>query len=248
MRKRLAVVVAAAATMLAMFAAPALALQDSGRVSTLRESSFGSAFWWLGLVLVVAACADTAPSSSIQNTTSTLSLGGTPAEPHEDLISDALDFYRDRDLPDSGLPPGFLEIDLLQGECIASFGIDVLEIELARESGVYYFNATDQPDRVDRVAEACTYALAQLGALLPANPDSQKMRYDALVQVHECLERHGYLTTSPPSLETFIENPDEWSPWEGMIGNSGPILPTEQMKNSEGFRDYFSSLEDCPRP
>jgi len=59
---------------------------------------------------------------------------------------------------------------------------------------------------------------------------------------------HGYPVSQPPSLDTFIENPNTWTPWEALVGSSGPVLPTEVLRASEAFAEYFESLEVCPRP
>ena len=154
-------------------------------------------------------------------------------------------------LPESPIPQGFIEADRLYGECIASFGFPVSEPELARQSGVYVFYVGDQEAQLERIAKvesACRRALQELGVVLPPGRDADEARYRAYVEVYECLRAHAYPTGEPPTLEAFLENPDDWTPWKAMIGDAEPVLPTPGMKASGMFGPYLESLEVCPRP
>lgn len=211
--------------------------------------------------MVLAACS-TAPESRStgdsrlvdgpgQTMTSSPDDDRQQGSPEVDDLSDtereAIEYLELLDLPVQGIPSGFIEADRLFGECVASFGIAVLEPDLARESGVYYFEVGAQLERVNEVAAACEAAIGRLGIVTPPGDASNEARFDAYLDVHECLRENGYPTTDPPSRDSFVEDPESWTPWMGMIGSAGPILPTAAMVSGP-LRDYFESQEACPRP
>ena len=166
----------------------------------------------------------------------------------EELLQDALLFYENAALPSIALPQGFIEADRLQGECIASFGISVLEPESARESGVYYFEFGDEIDRISAIRRACETALLQLGVLLPPTETSFRELFAAYVEVHECLKENGFDTTNPPTVELFVQKPHSWTPWQAMIGRSSPILLLPGAADTPSLAEYANSLSKCPRP
>lgn len=116
--------------------------------------------------LVASACSGATRDAPRPSTTEP-PITVVQSAPSDDLLSQAMAFYERLDLPSDGIPSGFIETERLRGECIASFGFDVLEPELARESGVYYFREGGQSDALTRVADACRDALTELGVLLP---------------------------------------------------------------------------------
>lgn len=184
---------------------------------------------------------DGTPPSSRENTSTTAS--------HDtESIAAAAAFLETLDLPDEGMPPGWLEVERILGLCIASFGFEVLEPELALESGVFYFYAGEQIEAVNQAQRSCQEALLRSGHLLPINEETHRIRYRALIEVHDCLEDKGFPTTQPPSIDAFVESPDGWNPWEAMLGDADPPLPTPEFRASATFGEYFDSLEDCPRP
>lgn len=209
----------------------------------------------VAVVLVAAACstgieteqATGAVPATVPMPGSQTDSGSVVITPDE-LLAEALGYYSQFDLPEGGIPPGFIEGDRLFGECVAHFGFSVLEPDLAGASGVYYFEVGDQIDRINAVASACETALGELGIILPVGVETHGARYDAYLAVQRCLEANGYPTLEPPSLDAFLEDPDGWTPWQGMIGLADPMLPTPDLVASDQFSLYFESLEACPRP
>ena len=63
--------------------------------------------------------------------------------------------------------------------------------------------------------------MTELGVLLPPNTSTHELTYDAYMAVQDCLVEHGYPVSQPPSLDTFIENPNTWTPWEGWFVGAG---------------------------
>ncbi|MCQ3807429.1 MAG: hypothetical protein OXB92_01640 [Acidimicrobiaceae bacterium] len=167
--------------------------------------------------------------------------------PDGGLLDEARAWFAGQELPDEGIPPGFIAIDRLIGECVRSFGVEVLEPEAAYRSGFYYYRFGDQFERVNAINAACERALADLGVLLIVDPNTFTIIYESYIAVHDCLVENGFPVTDPPTLETFIDSPHSWTPWVGMIGDSSPGLLVEPPSNGP-LATYYESLLSCPRP
>ena len=123
----------------------------------------------------------------------------------------------------------------------------MLEPEAANRSGVYYYRSGDQPERVSAIDAACKAVLRELGILLDPSKEAFTITYNSYLEVHGCLIDNGFPTGDPPTLETFLDQPQDWTPWQQMIGDSGPMLLTSRP--SSGMRAvYYDSLLVCPRP
>lgn len=171
---------------------------------------------------------------------------GTGA-PEADLLDEAQAWLEAQALPDEGIPPGFIAIDRLLGECVRSFGIEVLEPETAYRSGVYYFRSGDQPERVTEINAACNNALSIRGVLLEADAQAFTIMYESYVAMHNCLLENGFPTSQPPTLETFVDSPHIWTPWMEMIGDSSPMLLASPPADGS-LATYHESTLICPRP
>ncbi|MCY3849917.1 MAG: hypothetical protein OXF75_03820 [Acidimicrobiaceae bacterium] len=167
--------------------------------------------------------------------------------PEENLLEEAGAWLETQELPDEGVPQGFIAIDRLLGECVRSFGIEVLEPEAAYRSGVYYFRSGDQLERVTLINAACENALSDRGVILNADSAAFTIVYESYVEVHSCLIENGFPTTYPPTLDAFIDSPHAWTPWKEMIGNSSPIF-LESPPADGPLTTYYESLLICPRP
>ena len=163
--------------------------------------------------------------------------------PDGDLLEQARAWFAGQELPDEGIPPGFIALDRLVGECVRSFGVEVLEPEAAYRSGVYYYRSGDQPERVNAINTACERALADL----KVDPSTFTIIYESYIAVHECLVENGFPVSDPPTLETFIDSPHSWTPWVGMIGDSSPVLLVAPPTGGP-LATYYESLLSCPRP
>ncbi len=167
--------------------------------------------------------------------------------PDGDVLQEAGAWLETQELPDEGIPQGFIAIDRLLGECVRSFGIEVLEPEAAYRSGVYYFRSGDQLERVSSINAACENALSDRGVILNADAAAFAIVYESYVAVHKCLIENGFPTTDPPTLDTFIDSPHDWTPWKEMIGDSSPILLVSPPADGP-LATYYESLLICPRP
>lgn len=208
------------------------------------------------IVILASSCGQNDPvveSADLTGTTPTASTADAIDErpetsnPNEDLLDEARAWLESQDLPDEGIPPGFIAIDRLLGECVRSFGIEVLEPEAAYRSGVYYFRSGDQPERVSAINAACDTALSNLGIILAADAGTFTIIYESYFAVHNCLVENGFPNTEPPTLETFIDSPHTWTPWMAMIGDSSPILLVSPPADGP-LATYYESLLTCPRP
>ena len=169
------------------------------------------------------------------------------AVPEEDLLAIARAWLSTQELPDEGIPPGFLVTDRLVGECVSSFGVEVLEPEAAYRSGDYYYRTGDQPERVSAIGAACRGALRELGILLDPGKETFTIIYESYLEVRDCLLENGFPTGDPPTLETFVDQPHVWTPWQEMIGDASPMLLTSRP-SSGMMATYYDSLLVCPRP
>ena len=169
------------------------------------------------------------------------------AVPEEDLLEKARSWFNAQELPEEGIPPGFLATDRLLGECVSSFGVEVLEPEAAHRSGVYYYRGGDQQERVSAIIDACRDALRELGILLNPGKETFTIIYESYLEVRDCLLENGFPTGDPPTLETFVDQPHVWTPWQEMIGDSSPMLLTSRP-SSGMMATYYDSLLVCPRP
>ncbi len=164
-----------------------------------------------------------------------------------DLLDEAGAWLETQELPDEGIPPGFIAVDRLLGECVRSFGVEVLDSEAAYRSGVYYFRSGDQLERVTSINTACENALSDRGVILSADATAFTIMYESYVAVHNCLIENGFPTADPPTLDTFIGSPHDWTPWKEMIGDSSPILLVSPPADGP-LATYYESLLICPRP
>lgn len=184
--------------------------------------------------------------------------------PTSDQIETAGTFLKTLDLPSRPTPAKSVEVSRLLGLCAESFGFELVDRDVALETGLMAFwGGSDDAGFGDSVStdpmvvsmfitayEACKEALVALGGAFPeiasAEDDHTAALYKLRVEEFKCLAAHGLATTKQPPLAQFLRSADDWSPWDALTdGLAGTPYPDE--KSREAWPEYFDALDICPR-
>ncbi len=206
-------------------------------------------------VLVFGACSTNAAESpgvaSRQGTSTTTTVAYVGEG--SDLTAAAVSFVAGLALPDDPVPLDFVVAARLEASCVAHFGFSLADPESAERTGVNIFDVPPpQRQRADEVVTACRAGLIDNGVVLSSDAAAWGVRFDAWLEVQECLISNGYPVVEPPTRETFLENPGVWQPYDGLIedraGTGVIIVPFGPITQSETYRLYFEALDVCPKP
>ena len=172
-------------------------------------------------------------------------------DPTDADLDRARSFYETVSLPSEPVPRALVETRALVSRCVEELGFPLdenLDREVAYQTGMFLYYAGDQVERLDEVTSACETVLDEVGAVMGTGREENERLYDIYMESQECLERHGYPTVEPPTRESFAEEPWEWYPWQALQPQNEYFIPTQEVNESEQYRPYLDSLDECPRP
>lgn len=202
-------------------------------------------------VVVLPACSGSDSQHADSNSDATTSLG-TPTPPSgvdPELFAEAVGVVEPMAATlDNAIPASFVESEHILGKCVTHFGFEIVQPELAEQTGIYVYRVGEQRARYEAVYEACRVAIQELDITMLPSPETNEVLFSAYLEVYRCLQSAGFPTEPPPSKDRFLQDPESWDPWQAMIGRGHTILPDPRTMESAEFREYFDSLEACPRP
>lgn len=119
--------------------------------------------------------------------------------------------------------------------CLADVGY---EVEVTWNNAIRWPNLPSQQLSQFHEAEQKCYKL-HLAGLSPMSAEQRKQLYSLEIKNKQCLEQQGYLISSPPSLETYLDSFDTENRW----------MPVRELDQSAfSAEEYEALLTECPPP
>lgn len=101
--------------------------------------------------------------------------------------------------------------------------------------------------RDDLVRSACSDATYDQPWFVPypfdGSAEARAVEYDLNLQIHQCLEEHGYPTVERPSKEAYVAG-HEWRPY-GAMGSGFPLYISPLLDNPPGSSQQLEAQERC---
>jgi hypothetical protein len=130
-----------------------------------------------------------------------------------------------------------------ESDCLAEFGF---KVEVIGEGQTFAHVSVEQRDDFNAAFTECREIRAVEAGIInwppePLTEEDIRLRYEAYLLTHECLQHHDYPTRRPPSEDSYVEAEGRnWHPYDGF--GSRAIKPEVEKKCPQNLFELFQLL------